>query len=308
MNKIFLMITVLIFSLFVVGCTEDLDSIPDLDEDTALAGQAIAPTGGTQIVALVRADSVSASFRTKSSAGDHSYLLPNRNTQSMTQSIPGAETITLLGTRSGAGFNRGPIFKLADACPSDYNIEIETLGISSAKMKVDNDEKVLTSSASRFTEFNNGVKIKLRRIFYRNQGWNGVIMDFECGDATGGVVQSICGDGIQNVGESCDDGNVVSGDGCSASCGTESGYFCRGTPSTCQLGTCTDNYVGMQLVYNNGNIYYNSGDCVATMIMQPNCDGTSTFVTDCQDIQLECVGTDYSYANTQVYNATCDSP
>jgi len=37
------------------------------------------------------------------------------------------------------------------------------------------------------------------------------------------TVQSICGNSIIEWGESCDDGNVVSGDGCSATCQTEGG-------------------------------------------------------------------------------------
>jgi len=53
-----------------------------------------------------------------------------------------------------------------------------------------------------------------------------------------------CGDG--NVDfidcETCDDGNTVSGDGCSGGCIIEYGYGCAGEPSTCSLltGTWTD--------------------------------------------------------------------
>ena len=36
------------------------------------------------------------------------------------------------------------------------------------------------------------------------------------------------------VSETCDDGNVVSGDGCSSTCLVESGYTCNGGgPGTC---------------------------------------------------------------------------
>jgi cysteine-rich repeat protein len=31
----------------------------------------------------------------------------------------------------------------------------------------------------------------------------------------------VCGDGVLDAGESCDDGNTVGGDGCSATCETE---------------------------------------------------------------------------------------
>jgi cysteine-rich repeat protein len=49
----------------------------------------------------------------------------------------------------------------------------------------------------------------------------------------GGSSAGICGNGIIETGESCDDLNANSGDGCSPSCGVESGYTCSGEPSAC---------------------------------------------------------------------------
>ena len=50
------------------------------------------------------------------------------------------------------------------------------------------------------------------------------------------VPTQYCGDGsITNPPENCDDGNVLSGDGCSNSCLTESGWDCLGQPSVCAL-------------------------------------------------------------------------
>ena len=45
----------------------------------------------------------------------------------------------------------------------------------------------------------------------------------------------VCGDGAPEGAEICDDGNVVAGDGCSATCTLESGYLCSGTPSVCRV-------------------------------------------------------------------------
>jgi fibro-slime domain-containing protein len=42
----------------------------------------------------------------------------------------------------------------------------------------------------------------------------------------GGVCVSECGDGLKFDAEACDDGNLVDGDGCSASCTIEAGYLC----------------------------------------------------------------------------------
>ena len=67
----------------------------------------------------------------------------------------------------------------------------------------------------------------------------------DCGNcgvtcAAGQVCQNslcvlLCGNGKVNteVGETCDDGNLVNGDGCSGSCSVESGWSCAGEPSVC---------------------------------------------------------------------------
>ncbi|MCH7568659.1 MAG: SMP-30/gluconolactonase/LRE family protein [Nanoarchaeota archaeon] len=44
---------------------------------------------------------------------------------------------------------------------------------------------------------------------------------------------TICGDSLIGVGEQCDDGGRLSGDGCSSVCRLESGYRCIGIPSVC---------------------------------------------------------------------------
>lgn len=46
-----------------------------------------------------------------------------------------------------------------------------------------------------------------------------------------GVCVEVCGDGRRTAAE-CDDGNTVSGDGCSASCTVEQNYTCAGSPSS----------------------------------------------------------------------------
>ncbi|MFH1592261.1 MAG: hypothetical protein ABIB47_02755 [Candidatus Woesearchaeota archaeon] len=43
-----------------------------------------------------------------------------------------------------------------------------------------------------------------------------------------------CGDGlVDDVEEECDDGDLVGGDGCNATCGIEEGWSCAGEPSVC---------------------------------------------------------------------------
>jgi cysteine-rich repeat protein len=47
-------------------------------------------------------------------------------------------------------------------------------------------------------------------------------------DKTNGICIPICGDGIlvTELDEKCDDGNTLSGDGCSELCAIEDGYEC----------------------------------------------------------------------------------
>ncbi len=47
------------------------------------------------------------------------------------------------------------------------------------------------------------------------------------------AASAVCGNGIIELGEGCDDGNVLSGDGCAFNCQIESGYACSGQPSVC---------------------------------------------------------------------------
>lgn len=49
------------------------------------------------------------------------------------------------------------------------------------------------------------------------------------------AIKAACGDGllIRDLNEACDDGNVLSGDGCSATCIIETGFSCAGSPTIC---------------------------------------------------------------------------
>jgi len=49
----------------------------------------------------------------------------------------------------------------------------------------------------------------------------------------------VCGDGVIDEGEGCDDGDVEPLDGCSDVCAVESGYSCEGQPSICMESVAT---------------------------------------------------------------------
>ena len=46
-------------------------------------------------------------------------------------------------------------------------------------------------------------------------------------------LNALCGDGVTQGTETCDDGNTTSGDGCATNCRLEQGFTCTGTPSVC---------------------------------------------------------------------------
>jgi fibro-slime domain-containing protein len=56
--------------------------------------------------------------------------------------------------------------------------------------------------------------------------------------STTGACETKCGNGNVEMGEQCDDGNTVSGDGCSSTCMLESGFMCSNMPKQ-DTQTCT---------------------------------------------------------------------
>lgn len=66
----------------------------------------------------------------------------------------------------------------------------------------------------------------------------------------GSSIPVVCGDGLIQGNEQCDDGNTDPHDGCSATCRIESGYQCNGMPSTCSSNSSAPEwiYIGSQTV------------------------------------------------------------
>lgn len=111
---------------------------------------------------------------------------------------------------------------------------------------------------------------------------DGMINEEVCGDSIdndcdGQVDEGcpvVCGNGIVEAGETCDDANTLNGDGCSAVCTSEVGFFCSGSPSVCTT-ICGDGAVGSTEACDDDNI--NSGDgCSSDCTVEPGyaCTGT----------------------------------
>jgi len=89
----------------------------------------------------------------------------------------------------------------------------------------------------------------------------------------------ICGDDITAGNETCDDGNIIPGDGCSATCQTEAGFTCTGTPSVCTT-SCGDDITAGSETCDDGNIIPGDG-CSATCQTEAGfeCTGTPSVCT-----------------------------
>jgi cysteine-rich repeat protein len=82
-----------------------------------------------------------------------------------------------------------------------------------------------------------------------------------------------CGDGIKSGAETCDDGNTVSGDGCSATCHLELGYKCDDN-GKCTSTTCGDGKVEGAEGCDDGNNLPFDG-CSIDCQWEPDCSGSS---------------------------------
>jgi fibro-slime domain-containing protein len=103
------------------------------------------------------------------------------------------------------------------------------------------------------------------------------------GGAIGG-----CGDGLQQSGEACDDGNSVAGDGCSSTCGALEQDFACPAPGVACITTvvCGDDTVSGAELCDDGNAVSGDG-CSATCLPEAGWTcrvaGASCEATECGD-------------------------
>lgn len=99
---------------------------------------------------------------------------------------------------------------------------------------------------------------------------------------------SVCGNGVRENGESCDDGNTKSGDGCTSSCQVMRGWSCvKVTPDVCSP-VCGDG-ITLSAACDDGNTFSNDG-CSAACEVEDGwrCDASepSLCQTICGDGQI----------------------
>jgi cysteine-rich repeat protein len=94
-------------------------------------------------------------------------------------------------------------------------------------------------------------------------------------DGDGFETTPVCGNGVVEVGEGCDDANTIAGDGCGSTCLVEPGYTCAGTaPSTCMF-TCGDGTITGAEACDDGGLSAGDG-CSPTCEVETGwtCTGT----------------------------------
>jgi fibro-slime domain-containing protein len=88
-------------------------------------------------------------------------------------------------------------------------------------------------------------------------------------DANDAAKGPLCGDGVLQAPEQCDDGNLVSGDGCSASCTIEPFYVCPTPDKPCtSTVVCGDGKVQGSETCDDGNAMSGDG-CSSTCQVEP---------------------------------------
>lgn len=92
----------------------------------------------------------------------------------------------------------------------------------------------------------------------------------------------ICGDGLYAWNESCDDGNVTSGDGCNADCSLELGAVCNEPGQPCRFASCGDGFVDYFLVSGAGDSASEDGGATDVQYISESCDdGNATAGDGC---------------------------
>ncbi|MDB4958584.1 MAG: Myxococcus cysteine-rich repeat-containing protein [Myxococcales bacterium] len=93
-------------------------------------------------------------------------------------------------------------------------------------------------------------KLKLKFALSSDQGLElgGWTIDDVCLVATDRPASATCGNGTVDTGETCDDGNTVDGDGCSATCQTEMGAGAGAGGGCCSAGTKPTGAIAVSLL------------------------------------------------------------
>eukprot|EP00163_Fabomonas_tropica_P026348 TRINITY_DN4804_c0_g1_i3.p1 TRINITY_DN4804_c0_g1~~TRINITY_DN4804_c0_g1_i3.p1 ORF type:complete len:2031 (+),score=541.93 TRINITY_DN4804_c0_g1_i3:650-6094(+) len=159
---------------------------------------------------------------------------------------PGGDTLDVTGVNFGGGSTYKCKFRASGSNPSR---DVAATYVSPTLVRCNTPDMrgkegtysvdVSKDNGQRYT--NDGIKFTFHPACpgYPNNmcGGRGTCSNGQCNCApySGNACQYLCGNGINEPTEECDDGNTAGGDGCTAGCKIQSGCTCNGSPkSICQ--------------------------------------------------------------------------
>lgn len=173
-----------------------------------------------------------------------------------TMDITGVATLASSGIARSFASNIGPNFNCVDFTPTKWICSISgTTGAAGGSGVIASVPLQLSTAGA--------VSLTLSGLSAQDDFGNQLLVN-PAPSATLITIQDppplICGDGIisGSISETCDDLGIISGDGCSFDCQTESDWKCINQPSVCYLA-CGDGIVDPGESCDDGNILDNDG-------------------------------------------------
>ncbi|RJS23108.1 EGF domain-containing protein [Corallococcus sp. H22C18031201] len=203
---------------------------------------------------------------------------------------PDGEAATVLGL-----LNASLLLDMGAGEEGTGNLKVYYQGVAlSVATQVDflrADGTVLTTGALRLVNVSVGTHIAMvpfrgGSASYRYVRLRGSVIELYMVDAIEAEGRVVCGDAQTNGVETCDDGNIQSGDGCNSICQVEHGYTCHGQPSVCtDVDECyqgTAQCAPGELCVNTPGGYTCQPDCLAPRtVCGGACVDTRTDVLHC---------------------------
>lgn len=140
------------------------------------------------------------------------------------------------------------------------------------------------------------------------EGWTCSGEPSVCVEEDPSEVEAVCGNGVIEGDQACDDGNTEDGDGCSSTCTIEEGWTCSGEPSACfrrsEEGECGNGVINRRQECDDGNTEDGDG-CSSTCTIEEGwtCIGEPS---QCREVS-RCEGVSCTHLDTACTYGVCST-